>query len=68
MDITCIKLQLFSNGDDLLMDTSQVIPLPEASDYLVKIRERDVVERIESEIILGIDHFRRGIDDMPEND
>ena len=44
MDISCVKLQLYSNVDGLLMDTNQVIPLPEASDYLVKVRERVEVE------------------------
>lgn len=40
MDISCVKLQLYQTGDGLLLDTSQVIPLPEASDYLVKVREK----------------------------
>lgn len=39
IDISCVKLQLYNNGDGLLMDTNQIIPLPEASDYLVKARE-----------------------------
>ena len=44
MDISCVKLQLYNNIDGLLLDTSQVIPLPEASDYLVKVREKVAVE------------------------
>ena len=40
MDISCVKLQLYNNADGLLMDTNQIIPLPEASDYLVKVREQ----------------------------
>lgn len=44
MDISCVKLQLYNNIDGLLLDTSQVIPLPEASDYLVKVREKVEVE------------------------
>ena len=45
MDISCVKLQLYRSSDGLLMDTSQVIPLPEASNYLVKVRERVDEER-----------------------
>ena len=44
MDISCVKLQLYNNIDGLLLDTSQVIPLPEASDYLVKVREKVTAE------------------------
>ncbi len=40
IDISCVRLQLYRSGDDLLLDTSQVIPLPEASDYYVKVQER----------------------------
>lgn len=40
MDIGCTRLQLYRSGDELLMDTSQVIPLPEAANYLVKVREK----------------------------
>ena len=40
IDISCVRLQLYRSGDDLLLDTNQVIPLPEASDYYVKVQER----------------------------
>ena len=45
MDVSCIKLQLYRSNDGLMLDTSQLIPLPEAADYLVKIREREEGER-----------------------
>ena len=45
MDISCVKLQLYQSGDGLLLDTSQVIPLPEAADYMVKVREGEERER-----------------------
>ena len=40
IDISCVRLQLYRSGEGLLLDTSQVIPLPEASDYYVKVQER----------------------------
>lgn len=71
VDITCIKLQLYSNGDDLLMDTSQVIPLPEAADYLVKIggnAEGGSRQRSQPRTTRGSDIFRNRIGDMPQSD
>ena len=41
MDISCIKLQLYRDGDRLILDTSQIIPLPEASEYMVRMRVKD---------------------------
>ena len=41
LDVTCIRMQPCLNGAELLVSTSQVIPLPEAADYLVRIRERE---------------------------
>jgi len=40
IDVCCIKLQLYRNGNGLILDTSQVIPLPEASEYMVRMREK----------------------------
>ena len=54
MDISCVKLQLYNNKDGLLMDTMQMIPLPEASDYLVKVREKQ--EEARQQRILGRRH------------
>ena len=41
LGITCIRMRPYRNGAELLVETSQVIPLPEAADYLVRIRERE---------------------------
>ena len=41
MDISCVKLQLYQSADGLLLDASLIIPLPEARDYMVKVRERE---------------------------
>ena len=70
LDITCIKLQLYRNGADLLLDASQVIPLPEAEDYLVRVREKEVEERTQRtspvKIAIGSDAFWDEIEGMPE--
>ena len=36
LDIRCVRLRVYRHGDELLIDVDQVIPLPEAQDYLVK--------------------------------
>lgn len=41
LDITCIRMQPYRNESELLVETSQVIPLPEAADYLVEIRNKE---------------------------
>lgn len=42
LDIRCVRLRVYSHGDELLVDVDQVIPLPEAQDYLVQVRDRAV--------------------------
>lgn len=45
VDIRCVRLRPLLDGDDVLLDVQQVIPLPEASDYQVKLREKRGEER-----------------------
>lgn len=45
LDVTCIRMQPYRNELELLIETSQVIPLPEAADYQVRFRERDYEAR-----------------------
>lgn len=45
LDVTCIRMQPYRNELELLVETSQVIPLPEAADYQVRFRERDYEAR-----------------------
>jgi len=40
LDIRCVRLQLYRADDQLFVDSGQVIPLPEADDYLVRVREK----------------------------
>lgn len=45
IDIRCIKLRPYSAGERTLIDVEQIIPLPEAEDYIVRIREKEQRER-----------------------
>ena len=40
-EIKCVRIQPHRNGDELLVETSVVIPLPEASDYQTQVGQRD---------------------------
>ena len=75
MDLSCVKLQLYHSGKALLLDTSQVIPLPEASDYLVKVRDKSEIDRGRRkrdrdsvQKIPGAEAFRVVIEDVPDQD
>ncbi len=40
LDVRCIRLRPYKMGDRVLVDATQIIPLPEAADYEVKLREQ----------------------------
>ena len=65
LDITCIRMQPYRSGSELMVEASQVIPLPEAADYLVRIREREGEARQQrsggGHFIEGGDAFRDSI-------
>jgi hypothetical protein len=45
IDIRCIRMKPYADNGRTLVEIQQVIPLPEAKDYLVKIREKEGMER-----------------------
>ncbi|MEO2016231.1 MAG: hypothetical protein ABGZ53_17875 [Fuerstiella sp.] len=45
LNITCVHLRPYGSSGDVLLDVQQVIPLPEAEDYQVRLRERHERER-----------------------
>jgi hypothetical protein len=46
LDIRCVKLSAYQHGGEVLLDIQQVIPLPEASDYMVRLREKEEEKRV----------------------
>lgn len=40
LDISCVRVRPHADGPRLFVDVQQVIPLPEASDYMVRMREK----------------------------
>ena len=47
-EIKCVRLQPHRNGDEVLIEASLVIPLPEASDYQTQLKKLEQETRSES--------------------
>ena len=45
LDIRCVRLKPYKDGKRTLLDVQTVIPLPEAEDYQIRIREKQQKER-----------------------
>ncbi len=46
IDITCIKLSPYNFNGEVIIDINQIIPLPEAESYLIKIKEKNTERQI----------------------
>ena len=40
LDIRCVRVQPYKDGDEILLEVHTVIPVPEAADFQVQIREK----------------------------
>ncbi len=45
LDIRCVRLQPYKLGEELLLNIEQIIPLPEAEEYQIKVREKAEAQR-----------------------
>lgn len=45
IDIRCIRLRPYQDGETRLIDVQQIIPLPEAHEYQIQVREKEQVGR-----------------------
>jgi hypothetical protein len=45
LDIRCVRLQPYKHEEELFLNIEQIIPLPEAEDYQVKVREQEEAKR-----------------------
>jgi hypothetical protein len=46
LDIRCVRLTPHRDGDRVLLDVQQVIPLPDAEEYQIKIRDKARLARV----------------------
>lgn len=49
LDITCVRLRPYRLGEAILLDVQQIIPLPEAADYQIQIRQKQRETRAATE-------------------
>ncbi len=45
LDIRCVRLKPYKHNEELFMDIQQVVPLPETSDYIVKVKHKEQAQR-----------------------
>jgi len=45
IDIRCLRLRPYKHGEKIFIDVQQIIPLPEAVEYQVQVREKEQQER-----------------------
>lgn len=45
LDISCVRLKPYRDGESVLLDVQQVVPLPETTDYIVRVRDKLQRER-----------------------
>jgi Domain of unknown function (DUF4268) len=57
LDIRCIRLVPYQDNGRVLIDVQQVIPLPEAAEYQIQIREKEQKERREKAERLPLPRF-----------
>lgn len=69
-EIRCVRLQPHRNDSEILIEASVVIPLPEASDYLIRDKQREQEIRSattgKSERVQGAAPFEASIKRAPE--
>ena len=69
LEITCVRLDLHRTGDGLYLSSSQVIPIPQASDYQVRMRDKTREQRARatgSKEFPGPNRFHDSIQSAPK--
>ena len=70
LEVKCIRLQPHRNDNEILIETSVVIPLPEASEYQTQLGQREQETRSESsgtvKNVQGAEAFKESIGRAPE--
>ncbi|MCK4871304.1 MAG: DUF4268 domain-containing protein [Phycisphaerales bacterium] len=46
IDFCCVRMVPYGHNDQVLLDVQQVIPLPEAEEYQIRVREKATQERV----------------------
>lgn len=46
LDIRCVRMKPYTMDDETILDVQQVLPLPEAQAYMVRLREKAIERRV----------------------
>ncbi|AFY92217.1 hypothetical protein [Chamaesiphon minutus] len=45
LDIRCVRMKPYKLGEKILLDIEQIIPLPEAQDYQIRVKQQAVIQK-----------------------
>jgi hypothetical protein len=45
LDIRCVRMKPYQHGTEVFVDVQQIVPLPEAEEYQVRVREKSISRR-----------------------
>ena len=70
LDVTCLQLKPHKLGDSVLLESRQIIPLPEAEEYTIQQRKRHIERQEVSNVstYTSGDKFREAIQSAVEKD
>ena len=70
MDVTCVQLQPHKVEDSVFVERRQVIPVPEAEEYTIRLRKREIERQEASQVRThsGADVFLESIQTAVEKD
>lgn len=64
LDVRCVRIKPYKLNTDVLVDVQQIVPLPEAAEYQVRIREKAQEERKAREAERDVGRFELTIGDQ----
>ncbi len=59
LDIRCIRIKPYADNGRVLVDVERIIPLPEADDYIIRIKKKQEGDRVRREEDAPRHEFRR---------
>ena len=48
LDIRCVRLKPYASGGETILDVQQVVPLPEAEEYTIQLKQKEQAARADS--------------------
>jgi len=63
LDITCMRVKPYILGEEIVLDVQQLIPLPEAEEFQVKVKEKDKLKRSKRWVQKSLDEIWRELEE-----